>query len=134
MTPNSLYRGLYFILMKEEDLYIIYTKGSGPRGQHKNKVETCVVITHIPTGLRERCQDTRSKSRNFKIAKERLFKKIREVEAVDLQEVKNKRRIELIHNQRVIRTYNFNRNEVYDHRTKVKRDLKRVLNGEIYYE
>lgn len=119
--------------MKEEDLHITYTRGSGPGGQHKNKVETCVVITHEPTGLQERCQDTRSKSRNLKIAKERLRKKISEADAAEKQEKKNKKRIELIHNQKVIKTYNFNRNEVYDHRTKVKRDLKRVLNGEIDY-
>ena len=119
--------------MKEEDLHIVYTKGSGPGGQHKNKVETCVVVTHIPTGLHERCQDTRSRSRNLKTAKERLRKKIAEREAAELQKKKKKRRIELIQNQRVIKTYNYNRNEVYDHRTKVKRDLRRVLNGEIDY-
>lgn len=119
--------------MKDEDLHVIYTKGSGPGGQHKNKVETCVVVTHIPTGLSERCQDTRSKSRNLKIAKDRLQKKIIDMEAAELQEKKNSKRIELIHNQKIIKSYNFNRNEVYDHRTKVRRNLRRVLNGEIDY-
>ena len=117
--------------MNNKDLHIIYTKGSGPGGQHRNKVETCVVITHVPTGLQERCQDTRSKSRNLKIAKERLEKKIREQEIKKLQEIKNEKRKELIKNQRVIRTYNYCKNEVYDHRAKTKHDLKVFMKGEI---
>ena len=119
--------------MNEIDLHITYTRGSGPGGQHKNKVETCVVITHIPTGLHERCQDTRSKSQNLKIAKERLEKKILLHKERELQEENNKKRIELIQTQKVIKTYNFNRGKVHDHRSKVSRDLKRVLNGEIDY-
>jgi protein subunit release factor B len=47
------------IKMEKKDLKISYTRGSGPGGQHKNKVETCVTVTHLPTGLSERCQDTR---------------------------------------------------------------------------
>ena len=117
--------------MNEKDLHIIYTKGSGPGGQHKNKVETCVVITHIPTGLQERCQDTRSKIKNTELAKQRLNKKIISTQEKQLQETKNNKRIELIKNQKVVRTYNYNRNEVYDHRTKSKHDLKRFLKGEL---
>ena len=119
--------------MEDKDLHIVYTRGSGPGGQHKNKVETCVTVTHIPTGLHERCQDTRSKPRNLKIAKGRLAKKIKSQEEFENQAAKNKKRIDLIHNQKVIKTYNYNRNEVYDHRTKVRRDLKRVMNGEFDY-
>ena len=119
--------------MKNNDLHIVYTRGSGPGGQHKNKVETCVTITHIPTGLHERCQDTRSKLRNLKIAMARLLAKIKFKEEKELQDEANKKRIKLIHNQKVIKTYNFNRSEVYDHRTKARRNLRRVLNGEIDY-
>ena len=117
--------------MNDSDLNIIFTRGHGPGGQHKNKVETCVVITHIPTGLKEVCQDTRYKSRNLKIAKERLFKKIQEHKNNQIQKAKKERRNELIKNQKVIRTYNFNRNEVYDHRSKIKHNLKKFLNGEV---
>lgn len=117
--------------MNDKDLHIIYTRGSGPGGQHKNKVETCVVITHVPTGLQERCQDTRSKLQNTEIAKERLEKKIVDAENKKIQETKNNRRLELIKNQQVVRTYNYTRNEVYDHRTKAKHDLKRFMKGDI---
>jgi len=114
-----------------KDFDIKFTKGSGPGGQHKNKVETCVVITHIPTGLQEKCQDTRSKERNLKTAKERLIKKIEEHEKKKIEESKNEKRKERIQNQKVVRTYNYNRNEVYDHRTKTKHNLKKFMNGEI---
>ena len=117
--------------MNDKDLHIVYTKGSGPGGQNKNKVETCVVVTHMPTGLQVRCQDTRSKAQNLKLAKERLSEKIVIFENDRLQEKKRERRNELIKNSKVIRTYNFNRNEVYDHRTKTRQDLKKFLNGEI---
>ena len=40
----------------KKDYKIEYTKGTGAGGQHKNKVETCVTITHLPTGMKERCQ------------------------------------------------------------------------------
>ena len=117
--------------MNDKDLHIIYTKGSGPGGQHKNKVETCVVVTHKPTGLGVRCQDTRSKTQNLKRAKERLSEKIVIFERDKLQELKNDRRKELIKNSRVVRTYNYNRNEVYDHRTKTRHDLKKFMRGDI---
>ena len=117
--------------MEHKDLKIIYTRGSGPGGQHKNKVETCVVVTHVPTGLQERCQDTRSRERNLNLAKERLEKKIQLQEDQRVQELKNERRIELIKTQQVVRTYNYSRNEVYDNRTKTRHDLKKFMKGEI---
>ena len=63
--------------MKDSDLDIRITRGTGPGGQHKNKVETCVIITHIPTGLQEKCQDTRSKLKNLELAKERIEEKVK---------------------------------------------------------
>jgi peptide chain release factor len=39
-------------MLKKSDIKIEYTKGKGPGGQHKNKVETMVVATHIPTGIK----------------------------------------------------------------------------------
>lgn len=114
---------------KEFDIRI--TRGSGPGGQHKNKVETCVIITHLPTGLQEKCQDTRSKIKNIEIAKQRIQEKVQRLQDKKLQEAKNERRLELIKNQRVVRTYNYVRNEVYDHRTKTRHDLRKFMKGEI---
>ena len=117
--------------MNDKDLHITYTRGSGPGGQHKNKVETCVTVTHTPTGLSVRCQDTRSKAQNLKLAKVRLSQKIVKFEQDKLQLQKNEKRLELIKNQKVVRTYNYSRNEVYDHRTKSKHDLKKFMRGDI---
>ena len=74
--------------MESKEFDIRITRGSGPGGQHKNKVETCVIITHIPTGLQEKCQFTRSKLQNVKIAKKRLELKIKKLENQKIQEEK----------------------------------------------
>lgn len=118
-------------MKNNKDFEITYTRGSGPGGQHKNKVETCVVIEHIPSGLTEKCQDTRSKQRNLKLVTDRINKKIQDYYDNILNKQKKEKRDELIRNSKVVRAYNFSRNEVYDHRRKVKADLKKVLNGNI---
>ena len=117
--------------MESKEFDIRITRGSGPGGQHKNKVETCVIITHLPTGLQEKCQDTRSKIKNIEITKERIIAKVNRLQQQKINEAKNDRRRELIKTQKVVRTYNFVRNEVYDHRTKTKHDLKKFMRGEI---
>ncbi len=113
-----------------KDYDIKYTRGTGPGGQHKNKVETCVVITHIPSGMKERCQDTRSRHRNQNIALERLKKRIKDNQQKELQQAINKRRVARI-NRGVVRTYNYKTNIVIDHRTGIKRELKKFMKGEI---
>jgi peptide chain release factor 1 len=110
---------------------IEYTKGSGPGGQHKNKVESCVVITHIPSGLQEKCEDSRSKIQNEKLAFERLNKRLDEIKFSLKKEQLNKKRKEAIEKNGRIRTYNFIRGEVEDHRTKKKASIEDVLSGKI---
>lgn len=117
--------------MDNKDLEIKVTKGSGPGGQHKNKVETCVIVIHKPTGIQVKCQETRSKLKNIEIAKKKLEEKLEKQQQNQIQEAKNERRKELIKNQKVVRTYNYVRNEVHDHRTKTKHDLKKFMRGEI---
>lgn len=117
--------------MNKKEFSIIYTKGSGPGGQHKNKVETCVTIIHKPTGLKEKCEDSRSKLKNYETALQRLEKKIETYYEKLKHEKNNKLRIEKLHNPKTIRTYNFQRSEVVDHRSKKHADLWRVLDGEL---
>lgn len=117
--------------MVKDDFKITVTTGSGPGGQHRNRVQTCVVITHIPTGLQEKCEDTRSKIRNEKIAMERLLRRIEDEKRKVLDEKKNEHRKEQIKDKKAIRTYNYARNEVKDHRTGKRANLKKVLDGDL---
>lgn len=118
-------------IFNKKDYKVEYTKGTGAGGQHKNKVETCVTITHLPTGFKERCQDTRYKKRNYEIALERLNKRIIELYKTELHLEKNRKRVEAIKNTGVIRTYNYPRNEVKDHRTGKVFNLKKFLDGNL---
>jgi len=61
-------------LLKE--VHIQTLRGSGPGGQHRNKVETAVRITHIPTGITVTATEHRSQLRNKKLALERLQTRI----------------------------------------------------------
>ena len=118
-------------MKNKKDYKVEYTRGTGAGGQHKNKVETCVTITHLPTGMSERCQDTRYKKKNYDLALERLNKRILEKNRILKHIEKNKQRVEAIKNTGVIRTYNFPRNEVKDHRTGNKANLKKFLDGNL---
>jgi peptide chain release factor 1 len=60
----------------KKDLKIIRTKSRGPGGQHVNKSNTAVQITHIPTGITAQAQDTRSQARNLTLAFRRLAEKL----------------------------------------------------------
>jgi peptide chain release factor 1 len=110
---------------------ITYKRGHGPGGQHKNKVETCVVVVDPETGFSETCQDTRSRARNEKIAIYRLQVRITAASMDEEDRKRNDLRKEQIKPGKAIRTYNFARDEVVDHRTGKKANLKKVLNGNL---
>ncbi|MBA4107821.1 MAG: peptide chain release factor-like protein [Pirellula sp.] len=54
------------------DCRVDRTRGSGPGGQHRNKTETAIVITHLPTGVRGEASERRSQGENLTQAKFRL--------------------------------------------------------------
>jgi peptide chain release factor 1 len=117
--------------MIDGDFNIRVTKGSGPGGQHKNKVETCVIVTHIPTGITEKCQDSRSQYQNKITAKERVMQRVNALKEEKKHEEQNEIRKKLIQNPQIIRTYSFVRNEVVDHRTKKHYNLSMFMDGKI---
>lgn len=58
------------------DCQVQRTRGSGPGGQHRNKVETAVVVTHLPTGVRGEASERRSQEQNRQQAIHRLRLKL----------------------------------------------------------
>lgn len=66
--------------LDSDDLVITTTRGSGPGGQHRNKVETEIVIVHTPTGTQVRCGTERSQHRNKQLALALLAAKLAEIQ------------------------------------------------------
>ena len=114
-----------------ERFKITYKRGHGPGGQHKNKIESCVVIIDSVTGFKETCQDTRSQAKNKQLAMERINTRLAEDERLEKNQRQNELRIKLIGSATVVRTYNYQRNEAKDHRTGKRANLKQVLNGNL---
>ena len=54
------------------DCQVLRTRGSGPGGQHRNKVQTAIVITHLPTQTIGQASEKRSQERNREVAVQRL--------------------------------------------------------------
>lgn len=59
--------------VQESDIEEKFIRSSGPGGQNVNKTSTCVVLSHIPTGLSVKCQETRSQVLNRFLARRRLL-------------------------------------------------------------
>ena len=114
-----------------DEFKIVTATDSGPGGQHKNRVQTAVTITHIPTGLQEKCEETRSQHRNKNLAMERLMKRIEEQKAKEKAKETNDNRKKQIQNTSTTRTYNYPRNQVIDHRTGKKANLEKVMKGNL---
>ena len=64
--------------IREEDLLENFVRSSGAGGQHVNKTSTCVQLTHLPTGLKVRCQKSRSQGLNRFLARRLLLDRIEE--------------------------------------------------------
>jgi protein subunit release factor B len=62
--------------VRESDLDERFVRAGGKGGQNVNKVATCVMLTHKPTGLVVRCEDQRSQAQNRLRARERLAEKL----------------------------------------------------------
>ncbi|ABW20016.1 peptide chain release factor 2 [Alkaliphilus oremlandii OhILAs] len=123
------------IQINPNDLRIDTYRASGSGGQHVNKTDSAVRITHIPTGIVVQCQNERSQHSNRETAMKMLISKL-----IEVKETEQKEKIEDLqgeYNQIAwgsqIRSYVFNPyNLVKDHRTNVEMgNIQAVMDGEI---
>jgi peptide chain release factor 1 len=117
------------------DLRIDTYRASGAGGQHVNKTDSAVRITHIPTGIVAECQDDRSQHRNKAKAMQVLAARIKEKERAERAAREAATRKGLIGSgdrSDRIRTYNFPQGRVTDHRINLTLyKLPLVMEGEL---
>jgi peptide chain release factor 1 len=109
-----------------QDISFEYTKGKGPGGQHRNKTCSAVRATHIPTGVTAYV-DGRDQHKNKRKAIKTLEKRIVQAKQAARAKEKKADRDYKIHNTETIRTYDYSRGIVKDHRTKKTASLKNIL-------
>ena len=121
--------------INNEDLRIDVYRASGAGGQHVNKTESAVRITHMPTGIVVACQSERSQHQNKDLAMRLLRSKIYEQTLLkQQQELAGERKSQVGTGDRSerIRTYNYPQGRVTDHRIGLTlHKLEQILNGDI---
>lgn len=123
------------IVIRTEDLQIDVMRAGGPGGQHQNKTESGVRITHLPSGVVVNCRDERSQHKNkakaMRILRSRLFEQTEEKARSERAEARRTLIGSGDRSQR-IRTYNFPQNRVTDHRINLTmHNLDRVILGDL---
>lgn len=108
---------------ERKDFRIETYRGSGPGGQHRNKTDSCVRLTHIESGLTAECCETRSQHQNRGIAFRRLAQKLIE------HYVPARRKERAASGTVVIRTYHAVDNRVKDHASGLVQPYQTVLDN-----
>ena len=123
------------INIDKNDLRVDTFRASGAGGQHVNKTDSAVRLTHIPSGIVVECQDGRSQHKNKEKALSLLAAKLKQQEIDSQQEsIASERKILVGTGDRSekIRTYNFPQGRMTDHRIKLtQHNLDQIMDGDI---
>jgi len=121
--------------IEDKDLKVDTYRSSGAGGQHVNKTESAIRITHLPTGIVVACQDERSQIKNRERAMSILRSKLYDFYQGQIEsEYKENRKSQVGTGDRSerVRTYNYPQGRVTDHRVNVTSySIDNVLNGDI---
>ena len=119
----------------KNDLRVDTFRASGAGGQHVNKTDSAVRLTHISSGIVVECQDGRSQHKNKEKALSLLAAKLKQQEIDNQQEsIASERKILVGTGDRSekIRTYNFPQGRMTDHRIKLtQHNLDQIMDGDI---
>ena len=122
------------VAIRNEDLKIETMRAQGAGGQHVNKTESAIRITHIPTGIVVSMQDSRSQHKNRASAMNILRSRIYDAERQRVEAARSADRKEKVGSgdrSERIRTYNFPQGRVTDHRINLTLyKLPQVMSGE----
>ena len=117
------------------DIRIDTYRASGAGGQHVNKTESAVRLTHLPTLTVVECQDGRSQHKNYEKALQVLRSRLYQAEAERLDKERADKRKSLVSTgdrSAKIRTYNYPQGRITDHRiNKTIYNLSSFMNGDI---